>query len=128
MTLGPSQKEALFYRIRDENDKRIHHTYQGRERTRYQREKENWEEAKVNTKLLQRLLAKSARVSAMHIVKLIHMDTYFSLIDEGVLQNFSARESVLSRIGARLSTCRIAASSQASSQRRTSGSHQQRNC
>ena len=78
MTPGPSQKEALFYRIRDENDKRIHHTYQGRERTRYQREKENWEEAKVNTKLLQRLLAKSARVSAMHIVNIRYTWTRIS--------------------------------------------------
>ena len=45
--IGPPQKEALFYRLRDENDRRIHHMFRGKDRQLYQNEKENWESAEV---------------------------------------------------------------------------------
>ena len=46
---GPPSKEEVFYRLRDENDKRIHHNLRGADRKHYQREQENWEVATVNT-------------------------------------------------------------------------------
>ena len=46
---GPPAKEELFYRLRDENNKRIHHSLRGRERQNYQNTQENWENALVKT-------------------------------------------------------------------------------
>jgi hypothetical protein len=45
--LGPPEKDKAFYKMRDEENKIIHHSYKGSEKKTYRNKMEDWESAKV---------------------------------------------------------------------------------
>ncbi len=49
--VGPPEKEKYFYRVRDDNNQRIHHMRKGHDRKDYRNDMENWEVAEVSKSL-----------------------------------------------------------------------------
>ena len=49
---GPPIKEKVFTKLRDQNDRQIHHSKKGRGMMIYQKEMEDWENAKVSVNII----------------------------------------------------------------------------
>lgn len=65
---GPPEKDKAFYKMKDEENKIIHHSMKGSAKTNYQQKIENWENAKLASFCYQELSNKYQRSTFYNIL------------------------------------------------------------
>merc|ERR1711976_469780 len=79
---GPEEKEMMFYRLRDETNRSIHHTRRGRERKDYQTATENWENTEIANLSYQELQNEYQRENFLRVLRrLLHVEELILIED-----------------------------------------------
>ncbi|ELU15739.1 hypothetical protein CAPTEDRAFT_223926 [Capitella teleta] len=82
---GPAEKEMLFYKMRDDTNRSIHHSLHGRQRRNYRNQTENWEHSTVVNLSYQELQHDYQRDNLLRVLKRLRCVEDLMLMEDNLV-------------------------------------------